>query len=268
MVKTLLKQLVRSSGYEIRRLPSSEEDANVARLDWLSRLRDEDGVLSLSNRFAASCAQHFSESKAQLFQDVFALTFNDFKCDGFFVEFGATDGVNLSNTYLLETQYGWRGILAEPARSWQAALAGNRKAHISTRCVWKASDEALAFREARTGELSTLLDFAKSDGHAKQREDGQTYTVETISLTDLLQTYSAPRSIDYLSIDTEGSEYEILRAHDFSRFRFNVISVEHNYTSSRELIHDLLVAHGYTRVLAQFSKWDDWYVDGSLASPK
>ena len=79
------------------------------------------------------------ESKAQLKQDVFALIENDFKRDGFFVEFGAANGVHLSNTYLLEKEFGWRGILAEPARMWHADLQRNRTCAIEMDCVWSKS---------------------------------------------------------------------------------------------------------------------------------
>ncbi len=264
MLKRVLRRVANSLGYEIHRIPTVQRDENVARVGWLARLRSEESELDLGQRFTSSCARFFGSSRAQLFQDVFVLTVLGFKSDGFFVEFGATDGVDLSNSYLLETQFGWTGILAEPARSWHDALATNRAAQISKRCVWKVTGETLPFREAAAGELSTLLDFANFDRHAGQREDGRTYSVETISLSDLLLHHHAPASIDYLSIDTEGSEAEILKAHDFSRFRFKVISVEHNYTVNREIIHRLLVSQGYTRVLEQFSQWDDWYVDHSL----
>jgi hypothetical protein len=87
------------------------------------------------------------------------------------------------------------------------------------------------------------------------------YTVETISLTDLLDQRGAPTEIDYFSIDTEGSELEILEAFDFSRWRFNAITVEHNYVSaSRNAIYDILTANGYTRVCTELAQWDDWYV--------
>ena len=63
-----------------------------------------------------------------------------------------------------------------------------------------------------------------------------------------------------MSIDTEGSEFAILNAFDFDRWRFGALTVEHNFLPQREAIHTLLVSHGYTRVLAHISKQDDWYV--------
>ncbi len=94
----------------------------------------------------------------------------NFKRDGFFVEFGATNGVDLSNTYLLEKEYEWEGILAEPAKLWQAELMANRKAKIETKCVWKSTGSSLVFNEAKFPELSTIQDFSSSDIHAKARE--------------------------------------------------------------------------------------------------
>jgi len=88
----------------------------------------------------------------------------------------------------------------------------------------------------------------------------QTYSVTSISLEDLLNEYKAPYHIDYLSIDTEGSEYEILSAFDFSKYHIEVITCEHNYTKSREKIYNLLANNGYKRVYEEISQFDDWYV--------
>ena len=66
----------------------------------------------------------------------------------------------------------------------------------------------------------------------------------------------APVDIDYLSIDTEGSEYEILQALSFDRWNIRLISVEHNYTARREDIQLLLKEKGYSLIEM---KWDDWY---------
>jgi FkbM family methyltransferase len=204
--------------------------------------------------------EYLPKSTSQLRQDLFVLSQLEFKTKGFFVEFGATDGIYMSNTYLLETEFGWTGILAEPASCWFGALQMNRSASIETRCVWKDSCSSLVFSEVDSAELSTISAYGDSDKHKYTRKRNRKYDVSTISLLDLLEKHGAPTLIDYLSIDTEGSEFEILDAFDFSRYRFRVISCEHNYTSVRERIFELLTRNGYSRVLQDVSDFDDWYI--------
>ena len=190
-------------------------------------------------------------SKSQLGQDLFVLNELNFKNSGFFVEFGATNGVDLSNSYLLEKDFGWNGILSEPAKIWRDELAVNRACQISFDCVWKTSGDSLIFNEVNddlhSGELSTIDQFSGSDGHSAARKFANRYEVKTISLRDLLRNHNAPRDIDYLSIDTEGSEYEILSAFDFDEYNIKVITCEHNYTPMRQKIYELLKANGYER---------------------
>jgi hypothetical protein len=109
-------------------------------------------------------------------------------------------------------------------------------------------------------EYSTLDSYSNSDHHQPIRNQGKRYSVETVSLEELLSFYDAPRNISYLSIDTEGSEYSILQAFDFSKFTFDLITVEHNFTESRLRIKNLLNENGYIRILDEYSEWDDWYV--------
>jgi FkbM family methyltransferase len=195
-------------------------------------------------------------------QDLFALSQIGPKRDGYFVEFGATDGVNISNSYFFEKHLGWKGIVAEPARMWHHDIAINRNCHVETQCVWSSSGAVLQFSEV--AELSTLSDFAEIDHHAKTRQKNTKYDVRTISLDDLLTRYDAPRHIDYLSIDTEGSEFDILNAFDFTRHTFGVITCEHNHTPARDKIYALLSSHGYRRVMEDASGVDDWYVGQQL----
>ncbi len=219
-------------------------------------------------RFTSYCATYHSASRAQLFQDLFVLFVLNDKKAGYFVEFGAADGVFLSNTFLLERNRGWRGILAEPARTWHAALkAGNRTAIIDTRCVWSRSGETLTFNQTEDAALSTVNSFSDTDMHSAARSTGERYDVETISLTDLLDFHDAPTVIDYLSIDTEGSELVILENFDFDKYRFSIITVEHNYAEpARSRLLALLTAKGYSRVFENFSRWDDWYLHSSILS--
>lgn len=202
--------------------------------------------------------------KSQMGQDLFALYSLNWKRGGFFVEFGATNGVDLSNTYLLEKDFDWIGILAEPAAVWHAELTRNRSVAIDFDCVWKESGLSLPFAVVDSAEFSTLGDFADGDAHKKARKSSAWQTVNTVSLNDLLERHAAPAVIDYLSIDTEGSEFEILNAFDFSRYTFSVITCEHNFSNQRKNIYDLLVRNNYVRVFDGLSRWDDWYVHASI----
>lgn len=200
------------------------------------------------------------ESKSQINQDLFVLNELDFKTNGYFVEFGATNGIDLSNSYLLERNFGWSGILAEPARCWHDSLLHNRSALISKLCVWKKSGENLIFSESKEAEYSTITGFERNDLNESRRLDNIQYTVNSITLNDLLAENNAPEIIDYLSIDTEGTEFEILKIVDFDKYIFRVITCEHNYTAQRELVHALLTSKGYQRKYEELSLWDDWYV--------
>jgi len=200
-------------------------------------------------------------SKAQLHQDYFVLCATNNRENGYYVEFGATDGVSLSNTWVLENMYGWKGILAEPAHCYQKDLLANRgkNNHIETACIWKNTGDTFSFNEV--GVLSTIHSFSDKDAHSEIRmKNKNIYDVTTLSLVDMLDKYNAPKHIDYLSIDTEGSEFDILSAFDWDKYKIDVITCEHNFTAYRQKIYDLLIDKGYERVLPELSKFDDWYI--------
>lgn len=207
-------------------------------------------------------------SRSQLAQDLFALAFCKTASRNFFVEFGATDGVTLSNTWLLEKNLGWNGILVEPARIWHEALNINRSCRIDKRCVAKASGLKYQFLEVRncdsgSPELSSIQEYANNGDWASdiRLNNSSRYQVDTVSLDDLLDEHHAPDDIQFLSLDTEGSELEILQNYSFLRRKILSICVEHNYVeSSRIQIRALLMKRGYRQVLESVSKFDDWYV--------
>lgn len=199
---------------------------------------------------------------SQLQQDLVALYIQMLHSSspGFFIEFGASDGITYSNSYLLEKEFGWKGVLAEPARGWYRDLRRNRNCIVENKCVWSSSGDLIEFNEAKEGEYSTIDIFSNSDNHADERWNGSKYLVETISLVELLDKNNAPQEISFLSIDTEGSEFEILSSFNFEKYKFNFVAVEHNYSKSREQIRSLLENKGYQRILQDKSEWDDWYI--------
>lgn len=203
------------------------------------------------------------QSTSQLGQDLLALSLRGRDNPGFFVEFGASNGRDLSNSYLLEKEFGWNGILCEPGKNWHKQLEMNRRTSIDKRCVYSHSGQSVIFSETSMGELSTIREYLRKDGHRRIRKVASSYTVSTVSLVELLRSYNAPEYIDFLSIDTEGSEFVILENFDFNAYSFGLICVEHNYSTNRSKIGTLLSSHGYIQVFREYSKFDDWWVSES-----
>ena len=262
LMKSVRNTLRRFGVDLVRYRPENEVDRSALVFGALRELRELSPGQE-SSKFLKYCAQNLHKSSAQFLQDLFVLYQLKQKRRGYFVEFGATDGVTLSNTYLLETDYQWTGILAEPARCWHAALKRNRRSEIDIRAVWGESGLSLEFNEAAWPDLSTINLFSKGDSHAAARAQGKQYRVESVSLNDLLRNYGAPQEIDYLSLDTEGSEFAILDRFDFENYNVHVITVEHNFTPNRDRVLQLLSSNGYRRIFDRLSNCDDWYVKAS-----
>ncbi len=210
------------------------------------------------------------ESYADIRQDVMALAVSDFKVGGYFVEFGALDGVKGSNTLLLEREYDWTGILSEPARRWHRSIKENRSVVLDQRAVAPTSGASLLFKEtdAHLGLSGLVGFFNPRDMHALTRSTspGAEYHVETVSLTDLLDQHGAPDYVDYISVDTEGSECSILENFDFRR-RIGLWTIEHNYVHDvRHSICQVMERNGYVRVLTDISDIDDWYVHSRMVA--
>lgn len=263
MLKRALKKALRTVGKEF---------ITTDELKELNSYRNLDNSLFLYSQLPQDkrelVAPFLPFSKAQLAQDLFALAFAGSTAPGFFVEFGATDGDSHSNTWLLEKKLGWKGILAEPAKTWHKELKANRNCIIDTRCVARKSGCKLQFLEVSNAhgeisELSGIKEFASNGDWASEirLSNPKEYEVETISLDDLLEKHNAPRVIQFLSLDTEGNEFEILEGYNFGNRTIRSICVEHNYVErNRKAISALLLEKGYAQVLERVSKWDDWYV--------
>ena len=203
-------------------------------------------------------------SYSQLGQDLEVLNVYNNKSNGFFIEVGASDGIELSNTYLLETKYNWRGICCEPIPAKFEKLVINRpKATCIKDAVYSTSGLTLTFDISNYYSLLSGIS-EHIDAHKKSVDQNkQTINVQTISLLDVLDKANAPSFIEYMSLDTEGSEFEILKNFDFSKYTFGLIDVEHNYIEPRRSqIKNLLLANGY--VYKGENKWDDMYKHHSL----
>lgn len=211
-------------------------------------------------RLIASVPGLAPKSHAQLRQDLWVLAETGGKRGGFFVEIGAFDGIEHSNTYLLEKEFGWTGILAEPNPDYHDILRKRRSAALSTKAVYSKRGEVEFVKIQQGAVLSGIAEHAYGDKHAKlRRGDSAVISVDAITLNDLLSEHRAPRRIDYVSIDTEGSEFEILAAFDFDAYDVRLFSIEHNYTQRDRDTEKLMRRHGYQRVYRRASRFDGWY---------
>jgi FkbM family methyltransferase len=196
---------------------------------------------------------------SQLGQDLWVLEKTNYKRNKYFVEFGATDGVLLSNTWLLEREFGWQGICAEPNQKYYKRLKKNRNCTVSSACIGEKTGEKIEFIFADA--YGGMSKHAHDDMHKSKREvyhsaSGGAAVLTTISLHDFLLKHNAPKTIDYLSIDTEGSEFEILKNFPFDKWNIRLITVEHNYAEWRKDIRKLLEGQRYHCLKKKF---DDWY---------
>jgi FkbM family methyltransferase len=182
-----------------------------------------------------------SNFKSQFGQDRHVIgTIYPQKRNGFFVEVGAYDGVESSNTYAMEKDYGWRGLCVECNPRFYQKLLVTRNCYKNNNAVYNVNGAVLDFYDS--GGSAGLVE---TNNHSHIINDPK-IKVTTKTLTTLLDEIQAPSFIEFLSLDTEGSEYEILKAHDFDKYKFGYICVEHNRVEkNRKAIRELLESKGY-----------------------
>ena len=216
--------------------------------------------------FIYSIKEKAKHIKSQIYQDVFADFFISNIHNETFLEFGATDGLDLSNTYLLENNSNWKGVLGEPDPQWHQKLIKNRPdSKIFTECVWKNSNEEVEFLSSDNGVLSTISSFRYSDKEMYdntqlRNKSFKMIKLKTISLNDLIKREFNKICPSYISVDTEGSEFEILNNFDFKKYKPIILTVEHNYTSNEKKIDRLMLSNNYKRIFRKITAFDAWYV--------
>ena len=160
---------------------------------------------------------------------------------GYFIELGANDGLNQSNTYKLQKDFGWSGLLIEPspiqfAKCVKSRTFANIPAIKCAACVpFGYVDKFVEIEEANLMSVAKGLNVSNYDAisHAdigKQflADSRLRYQYGAIArtLTSLLDEVKAPDSIDLLSLDVEGNELAVLQGLDFNRYKPKWILVE------------------------------------------
>ncbi|HTI97847.1 MAG TPA: FkbM family methyltransferase, partial [Dongiaceae bacterium] len=179
-------------------------------------------------------------------QDAWVAECLGFKRDGFFLDFGAFDGKTISNTYALEKDLGWRGICVEPNPRYYPQVCACRNCISVNVALWHQSRQQLRFVDAHG--LSAIESFKETDINASRRQNATKAVIEvdTLNPNELLRRFNAPTLIDYLTLDVEGAEFDILQALDLKTYAIALMTIEHNHDTERQTtIRNYLAQFGY-----------------------
>lgn len=225
-------------------------------------------------QFARSLFVHSKQKRkfhGQQLQEVGALTFSldkhQNKHHGYFLDIGAAYSSKYSNSVALQ-EMGWSGALVEPNPSFFAELVKFR----ATADV-KVFNCAIGARQGTSklinaGALSSLANNERVDIYDSLRKEISQKSVEPffdISILTpnmLLKLSRSPSKINFLSIDTEGSEFEILRTFPFDQYRVDFVACEHNFEwDYLTKIDKFMKINGFKRVMRFWSAQDAWYIN-------
>lgn len=183
------------------------------------------------------------------------------KKNGFFLEIGATNGIHVSNTLVLEREHGWKGICVEPSPWLYEDLIKNRNCICVNTCI-SDKDETVEFILA--DEVGGIIDNETDNSYERRstkieqfKNEGKVVNIKAIPLEQLLAENNAPKVIDYFSLDVEGAETKILRNFDFNTYIFTALTIERPTPE----LNDLLFNNGY--VFVKNVRFDTFYVHKS-----
>jgi FkbM family methyltransferase len=185
--------------------------------------------------------------QAQHGEDRWLESFFGGKTDGVFVEVGAYDGMVLSNSYFFES-IGWRGVLVEPDPVKAARCRANRPNSQIFECAAVGSPEAneISFYAVEGGQVYSTVNM--TDEHRKRLSSyGLSFTetrVKAMTLDRILEAAKLSR-IDFVTIDVEEGELEVLRGFDVQRWRPEAVMVETNSRFRSAEIRRYFVERGY-----------------------
>ncbi len=207
--------------------------------------------------------------KAQFGEDRFLDEYFAHKRDGVFVEVGAYDGVEMSNSYFFE-QRGWTGLLveADPDVAARCRAARPRSVVVNCAVVAPGTSPTVTFQISEEHKSLSSLSFDRSRREALETITGavrlREVSVPARTLDDVLAQHAPAAPIDFVTIDVEGHEWDVLRGFTIARWRPEVVILERNSLLPDARIVRYMFGHGYAYLRTRGV--NDWFVrrDGSL----
>ncbi len=199
--------------------------------------------------------------RSQVGQDRWVCEFFNYKRGGYFLDIGAFDGKEISNTYYLEKELGWNGICVEAGQNNYSKLIQNRNCYVLNKAIY-GSNGLVKFNENWTvGKIDHKGEF-----------------IEAITFDKLLKLYlpwgfkRRIGEIDYISLDIEGGEYDALTKFPFKTHQVTLWTIEHNAHEDsgimKQKIRDLMYKNGYHLVMVKppEAQFEDWFISAAYIS--
>jgi FkbM family methyltransferase len=185
--------------------------------------------------------------QAQHGEDRWLEAFFKGRTSGFFVEVGAYDGIVLSNTYFFET-VGWIGVLVEPDPIKAARCRETRPKSRVFECaaVASGSPPEVTFYRVDRGQVYSTINMTEEHRRRLAR-DGLAFhetRVRAMTLDAILESAGATE-VDFVTIDVEEGEFDVLNGFDILRWRPKAVMIETNARFRKPEIRNYFVKHGY-----------------------
>jgi FkbM family methyltransferase len=178
------------------------------------------------------------------------------KRNGTYLDVGAHDGVKGSNSYFFEKEMGWSGICFEPIKECYEKLVSERPNSICINKCAYSSNGKVQFNRVE-GYAETLSGIVENyDERHKNRINSEIATMggeqtviecDAVTITSVCDEYNI-HHFDFMSLDVEGGEYNVLKGIDFSKIKIDVIVIENNYPDTFDNINQYLIDVGYKYV--------------------
>ncbi len=201
----------------------------------MRNLHKKDGLISwrLENKF-----------HSELQEELFISNYFNYKRHGYVLDIGSADGITASNSFKLINEYDWSGLLIEACPKHESNL----------KILYDDIEEVSYFLGAvdQNKKETTLYEVVEreigltniiGESHTRNQEF-ITYTVNCLDINSILNQYSVPKFIDFVSLDIEGSEGHVLYNWDFKKYKVSLWCVEENDFS----YEDFFISNGYKKI--------------------
>jgi FkbM family methyltransferase len=196
------------------------------------------------------------EYKSQVGQDRWVISKTNGKYNGYFLDIGASDGITINNSYVLEKEYDWQGICVESDKELFKTLTLNRSCVCVNVAIYSENTTVQFVSEPYKG-IKSCIQIASGD---------VVDVKDAITMGKLLTDNNAPEYIDYISLDIEGADYDALLGFPFDKYKVGLWTIEHNaYMDNgilRDKIRGIMEEHGYKVVRGistDVTFFEDWY---------